>query len=309
VGNIKRRLVKHGPSSYIVSLPLEWIKQHNLSKGDEVSVNSEGDNILVSASYQERFENAVININETKDMTAQIISALYKRGVDEIRINYSKPEQFHLILGAIDKEALGYEIIETSADSCTIKNITKLTKELQSVLRRVFLITLSLAEEGVKSIQEKKIDSLDNITILEHSNNKLTTFCRRYLNKYGPEDYDRLGPLYFIIETLEKIADEYKYLYDDLTELNGEKFNINPKILNSYMKINEMLRIFYECFYKFEMGRVHEIKKRRDEILAFLKENFRQLKNPADMCMYHHATTLVEKIYALVDPLLVLSIK
>ena len=50
---------------------------------------------------------------------------------------------------------------------------------------------------------------------LEKSNNKLSTFRQRYINIYSVDNYDRIGPIYFIIEQLEKIADELDVRFED----------------------------------------------------------------------------------------------
>ena len=43
---MKRKVVQHGPSSLIVSLPNEWIKKNKIKKGDNLDVNIIGKSIL-----------------------------------------------------------------------------------------------------------------------------------------------------------------------------------------------------------------------------------------------------------------------
>ena len=43
-----RRLISFGRSSYVVSLPKEWIGQNNLKKGDLVYLQESGPNLLLS---------------------------------------------------------------------------------------------------------------------------------------------------------------------------------------------------------------------------------------------------------------------
>jgi len=306
---IKRKIVKHGPSSFIVSLPLKWVKRHNLSKGDEVDVQEVEEDVVISTTYKEKFERAEINLKDNKEILEEHISALYKRGIDEIKIFYTHPEDFKLITKALSLESMGYEIVETNPHSCTIRCITKLTKEFDAILRRVFLVTLSLADEGLKAINSCNFDALDNIKFLEKSNNKLTTFCRRYLNKYSTDSFDRIGAIYFIVELLEKIADEYKYLYAHGKELCIPKNKINSSMMEYYTKINAMLRTFYECFYKFDNNKIRDMKIIRKELIDGLNDEFQsgRLKSNGDFDLYHHALVLVEKIYSLADPFLVLN--
>lgn len=306
---IKRKIIKHGPSSYIVSLPLKWVKKFNISKGDEVSVEEKGNEIVISSSYKDAHEVAEFNLKDTKEITPGVIHALYDRGIEEIKINYNDPEEFAIILKTLERQEIGYEIVETTTSSCIIRTITRLTKEFDLVLRRTFLVTISLAEEGIKSIKEKNFSSLSIITSLEKSNNKFTTFCRRYLNKYGSENYDRIGPLYFIVEVLEKIADEYRNLFDDLSALDVNKVNINKKLLQTFDTINKMLRLFYECFYKFEYNKIRKIIEYRMQIINVLKQEAKNVKTEDSVFMYQHATLLNAMISGMIEPYLVLSIK
>ncbi|MFT4303528.1 MAG: AbrB/MazE/SpoVT family DNA-binding domain-containing protein [Candidatus Woesearchaeota archaeon] len=303
---MKRSIVKHGPSSYIVSLPLHWIKANNLKKGDEVNVDEIGSDVVISAFLREKVETAEISIKEAKDMTPQIISGMYKRGIDEIRIYYETQEEFMLILNSISQDALGYEIVETTDKVCIVRDITKLTKEFDTFLRRIFLVTLSMAEEGIKILKTKNNSALESIVFLEKSNNKFTTFCRRFVNKYGCDSFDRIGPIYFIIELLEKIADQYKYLFEDMRKHSFEGKN-NKRMLTYLVRINSMLRIYYECFYKFEMKKIHQIKHEWESLLKELQSNYKNLNNSAEFSMHHHCLNLLEKVFALVDPLLVLK--
>lgn len=304
---MKRKLVKHGPSSYIVSLPLKWIKKHNLNKGDEVDVDETADDVVISAVRKEKFEHAEFSVDQAKEMTGEIIFALYKRGVDEIRVTYSNQDDFKIVRDAVSLNTNDYEIVESRQNSCTIRSIAQLSNEFDAVLRRLFLVTLSLAEEGVKAIQESNLDALDNIMFLEKSNNKLTIFCLRYLNTSSVDNYDRLGPIYFVVELLEKIADQYKYLYQDQRKMTGPK--PSKKVIECYATINGMLRVFYECFYKMDIAKIREIKKKRDALNDFLNSECKSFKSPTDICLAHHAVVLLEKVFSLIDPLLVMTSK
>jgi phosphate uptake regulator len=306
---IKRKVIRHGPSSYIVSLPLSWIKKNNVSKGDELNVAESSNKIIISSNSDLMPGAAEVDIGSSKDITPEIIRALYKKGVDEVNLLSCLPSNFEIILNTLEQEAINYEIIETTKSTCKLKCITSLTNEFDNVLRRVFLVTISLADEGLKIIEEKNFSSLGTITILEKSNNKLTTFCRRYLNKVGAAGKEPIGPLYFIVELLEKIADEYKYLYEDFLKVDFDKINPSKKLISLYSEINNMFRLFYESFYKLEYSKIREIKKKRDFLLAELENEFQLLKSKVDFCLYHHARCLTEKIYALVDPYLVIALE
>ena len=42
-----RKIIKLGHSSYVVSVPKNWVKKNKLSKGDRILVRENGDNELI----------------------------------------------------------------------------------------------------------------------------------------------------------------------------------------------------------------------------------------------------------------------
>ena len=65
--------------------------------------------------------------------------------------------------------------------------------------------------------------------------------------------------MYEIVKQLERIADEYKYLCDELSD-NG-KTALSKEILNLFEEINAFFDTFYRMFYKFD-PKLKQTKKR-----------------------------------------------
>jgi len=304
-----RKIVKHGPSSYIVSLPLTWIKKNNLEKGDEVIVAVKDNSIIIDAKQEnvtKTVHSASFDASEVKEMTIRYIHALYKKGIDIVTITYDNVEQFEQIKLALGKESIGYEVVESSEKRCVIKRITYLTKEFKMVLRQVFLVSLALSEETIKAITEQKYSHLKDSLVLEESNNKFTTYCRCYINTYGAEEYPAEGPLYYIIETLENIADEYKYICQYLQD-KPATLKINEVLVSLLVKVNESLRLFYEHFYKSDFKKIRRIYLQRKEALITLETKIKKLNSMDDVRMYHHVLMLNKLIFSLIDPSFLLS--
>lgn len=43
-----RKIIKFGNSSYVVTLPNEWVKKHKLDKGSQVFLSERGDSLMVN---------------------------------------------------------------------------------------------------------------------------------------------------------------------------------------------------------------------------------------------------------------------
>ena len=44
----KRKLIKFGKNSYVISLPKEWIEENKLGKGSEINLNKFDENLIIS---------------------------------------------------------------------------------------------------------------------------------------------------------------------------------------------------------------------------------------------------------------------
>ena len=83
---MKRKVIQIAGSTQLVSLPRQWAKAHNILRGQEIDVQEDGNRVVISASNAPPVERAEIDISELNGMVARFIHALYKRGVDELKV-------------------------------------------------------------------------------------------------------------------------------------------------------------------------------------------------------------------------------
>jgi phosphate uptake regulator len=241
-------------------------------------------------------------------MILRCVVALYKQGVDEIRVSFNKPELIESVQKAIGKEAVGYEITEQGNDYCIIKHVSGELEDFDPILRRTFLLLISMADESLDSIKKNELNNLKNIAFLEEANNRFTTTCRRLLNKKGYKDARKIGPLYYIIEEIENIADQYKYLCDYFYNLRNKKIKINKDVLELYQETNEMLKQFYELFYKFEKDKLVFIGNQRKILVDRFLHLFEKNSSNIDKLVLHQLFTIMQKTFCLVGPYLVINL-
>ncbi|MBI2145359.1 AbrB/MazE/SpoVT family DNA-binding domain-containing protein [Candidatus Woesearchaeota archaeon] len=305
---MKRKVIQIAGSTQLVSLPRQWAKAHNIQRGAEIDVKEDGDTIIVSANGQPQMEFAELDISSLDGMVGRVIHALYKRGVDELKITFNNPELASTVQQAISKETVGFEILEQSANSCTIRYVSGGLEEFDSVLRRIFLLLLTMSEQTYEALKTSNYQQLKNVAILEEANNRFTTVCRRHLNKYGGgTTYKHIGPLYYIIEELEKLADQYKYICQHFSNIKDKKTKLDDDVLKAFSRANKMLRVFYEAFYKFDVEKIVYLKKEKNEMIDEAHRLYQKKLTFADYWMLHHALGISDMIFYLVGPYIVLA--
>ena len=308
---MKRKVIQIAGSTQLVSLPRKWAQAHNVKKGDEVDVQEDGDKVIVSINSVPLIEKAEIDISGLGNMTHRVLGSYYRAGVDEIKVIYDAPALIETVYDSLNRETMiGFEVLEQGSDYCLLKYVAGEIEGFDNVLRRVFLLLVNMSSECIRLLKERKFDVINSLSFLEKSNNRFTTICRRVLNKSTSlSGQAAIGPLYFIIESLENIADEYKYLAQHYAKLANKKASFDKDALATFEKANSMVSLFSEAYYKFDISKLAEMKAIRDEVIDAAHDIFEKKVSSVDIWLTHHSIVLVTLVFNLVGPLIVTAAK
>ncbi len=255
---MKRKVIKHGPSTYIVSLPSKWVKEYGIRKGDELEVEESGNEITINTKTGKELRPVSIDVKGYGNIAQRLLAALYKIGYDSIQVQLSSTEERLVVSDTVNDLFIGFEIIEEGKNHVTIKQITFADDEsFKDMVRRAFLFLLAIAEDGLEAIKKGDKKQIQDISLRDVNVNKLTTYCRRYINKRGAKTFqDRTTSLYFIVESLEKIGDVYR---DIALLLAAQKsLKLNQDVLEILAEINSTLRLAYNSFYNFKKESIYD---------------------------------------------------
>jgi phosphate uptake regulator len=305
---MKRKIIQIADSTQLVSLPRKWALKYGIKKGDEVEVEEQDSKILISTEKGHVTQKVELDIDNLDPMVLRYVVALYKKGVDEIDITFDKPAKIRIVQEAIGKEAVGYEITDQRQNSCTIKHVSGELEEFDPILKRTFLLLVSMADQTYNALKEGNLEELKNAAYMEEANNRFTTTCRRLLNKKGDNKNRKIGPMYYIIEELEKIADQYKYLCMYFYEKKEVNVKFSKEALGLLEKANDMLKEFSDLFYKYKVEEVVRMGKLRKEIVNKTFDSFEKSKNINDTVLLHYVLTIMQKTFCLIGPYLVIEL-
>ena len=150
-----RRLIKFGNSSYIISLPKEWIDRHKLKKGDmiHISENVESELTLSPRSNAKKSEEnpitLIVDDKTTLEMQREITSA-YINNYTEIILKGKSLETKKETINRIIGEKSGIEITDESPTQIVIRDIFDFESvSFEKIMRRLDNIIRSMFEELV----------------------------------------------------------------------------------------------------------------------------------------------------------------
>ncbi|MEA2036469.1 MAG: AbrB/MazE/SpoVT family DNA-binding domain-containing protein [Nanoarchaeota archaeon] len=308
---MKRRVIQIAESTQLISLPRKWALQHGIKKGDELEITERENEITVSTDKGYEVNKIELNVDQLDIMIPRFIHALYKKGADEIKFTFSSKEEMRLIQQALGKEAVGFEITNQGTNFCEIKHVSGELEDFDTVLKRTFLLLISMSEQTLDSLKKNDFGFLPNIAFLEEANNRFTTTCRRLINKKGITKYHPIGPIYYIIEDLENLADEYKYMCNHVDNLHRRdkysKKRVGNNVIKSFEDVHKMLKEFYDIFYKFDKKKLVDISKKRKQIISNLNDIAENSNNVLDRVVAHHLVVITQKIFCFTGPYLVIN--
>ncbi|ADV65318.1 phosphate uptake regulator PhoU [Desulfurococcus mucosus] len=155
-GTERRRVQKTGSSSFIITLPKEWVDSVGLKSGDYVNVEKYGDKLVIIPPSTEMTQmKASIKVSPeiSVDQVFRMLLAMYLSGYNTITITFDPgtPDLAKFISDVKNTARIklaGVEVVEESFNSVTFKILLNI-KELPliSAMRRLHLIVNNMMED------------------------------------------------------------------------------------------------------------------------------------------------------------------
>lgn len=296
---MKRKAIQLANQTIVVSLPAKWVRQQGIKKGDEIDVVEEEDKLVISLEKEPEEIKKTINLDDFGLMCNRVILANYLKGVDELELKFSKPEQIKEIKDKITSRLIGLEIIKQTQNSVILKEIVGFSRQnLDIIIRRVFSIIESMINELLEALEKGQKD-LNHIVMIDKDINKIIYYSIRVLNRRGYEKFGEVPLLYSSLLCLENIGDLYRDIAKDVMEY---KIKLSKIDFENFKLINELFILFEKTFFNF-----------KNEDLIRLSEHYEKIKkrimvdsdkSKQNIRLYNYFSQIVGNIIMLTNNLL-----
>ncbi|MBI2126004.1 MAG: AbrB/MazE/SpoVT family DNA-binding domain-containing protein [Thaumarchaeota archaeon] len=284
VAAAKRKVIQLAGKTLVVSLPSKWARRMGIRKGDELEIEEKDNKLALSTTKQTQIEAASFDATNSSVPLSWSIGSMYKSGYDEITVSYEKPETAKELHEITKDLFIGFAVTEQARNRIVLRAIAKeMESEFDSILRRAFLVTLSLGEGLVEYLDANKTGELAGLIVLEKTNNQLTNFCERILIKKGFREYRKTCFAYVIVWNLEKVCDNYKYM---INHILSAKTAVKKETVQLIEKANKLLRGYYELHYKFDSENLNELVAERKQLEKDAKESLEKQTTDAVVISY-----------------------
>jgi len=157
-----RKVQQTGGSSYIISLPKEWIREHNVKKNDTLGILSQPDGNLLVTPYSNSQEYVkekkfIVKDKMDSDYLFRLLIGAYIMGYSIIIIQTTSDKFERKIKETIKgftRITIGPEIIEESANRIFIKDLLN-PKEypFEKAIRRMYILAQEMHEDAVNAFE------------------------------------------------------------------------------------------------------------------------------------------------------------
>jgi phosphate uptake regulator len=253
-----RKIQFTGKSSYIVSLPKQWIQELGLKQGDQIRVARQGSSAL--QIYPPKFH---ANVSQKDDATIEIDSeeepkaiirkliSLYFLGYKTINIKPKtgrlKPAQRTAIKGAVKRMLMGSEIISDSTGGITIQVLVNLLElSVNGAFKRMIHLAKSMLNDAILAVKEENLDLAEEVINTDDEVDRFGFYIIRQL-KIAIQNEHMLKEMglgrarnclgyRLVVKNIERTGDHAAFIAQDLLEF---KKGIKKEILEKIQDMNE----------------------------------------------------------------------
>ncbi len=244
-----RKIIKFGDSSFVISLPKEWINKYGLKKGDDLNIKQNNHELIISLpNVIIKKEPKEMTINFTgnfKDLKGQLFRT-YLQDYDIINIRKKDlNNNISNIKKLISENFIGLEIMQSSNDKIIIKDFLNMNDlSVYDLIRRMDRILMSIFEDA-RVVLEGDLSKKDFVISRDDEINRIYNLLLKVL-KIALNDSDRkilkldIKDVFYywdLVVYIEEIGDQLKRM------IRNVDFKVDTQIIELYDLVYENYKL------------------------------------------------------------------
>ena len=252
-----RKIQFTGKSSYIVSLPKQWVMDLGLKQGDQIRMIRKDSSTL--EIYPPKFEtrsqkkeDATIEIDdeETSSIVRKLIS-LYFLGYKTINIKPKtgrlSPSQRNTVKEAVKRMLMGSEIISDSSGGITVQVLVNLLElSVDGAFKRMIHLAKSMSNDAILAMRENNLELAQEVINTDDEVDRFGFYIIRQL-KIAIQNEHMLKEMGFrnardclgyrlVVKNIERTGDHAAFVANDVLEF---KKPVKKEIVEKIEEMNE----------------------------------------------------------------------
>ena len=280
---IVRKIQLTGGSTYIISLPKSWVKQHSLKPGDEVEIRQDRHLRLIltprtSTSDEKKEKTITLNCNKPDiSFVIREIIAYYMAGYSLVTVSCGKftADDREMIRDVVRKRLLGAEVIDENATSLMIQFLVN-EKELSLTksISRAFNISYNMLRDSIDALWEGDEELAKEISDRDDDVDRFYFYTVRQLSlavEYSDilenEGYNltQIVNIFSVAKSIERVSDHTARILQQLGTLG----KLDDKRIYDHGKtVAEFYRTSVNSFLNKDGNIAHDVIKKEFDLLS-----------------------------------------
>jgi phosphate uptake regulator len=239
-----RRVQMTGGSSYIITLPKEWVKAVRIEKNDPLGLIQQPDGTLLITHTTDREQiktqkefNIETGINQ-QYLFRELIGA-YIAGFNSIKITSKQRMQpaTRTTIRRFIQNTIGQEVVEETDTTITLKDLLNPSEmPFTRTIKRMHIITKSMYEDSIRALKEKDSQLTQDVITRDNEVDRLHWLIARQhrIIQENVSFAEKMGTTltiattaYLISRIIERIADHVCRIATNISHILDETINSN----------------------------------------------------------------------------------
>jgi phosphate uptake regulator len=185
-----RKVQLTGGSSYVITLPKEWIRSLNIKKNDPLCLMVQPDGTLLvtpetSEEKTHRLKEFLVDSIDNSTFLFRLLVGAYIMGYSIIVVKSTGRISPFIMecVTTFTQTAIGPEIIEETMNSITIKDLLNPAEmPFDKTIKRIYIILKTMHEDAITVLKEKNVTLTEEIALRDNSVDRLQWLIARQSN-------------------------------------------------------------------------------------------------------------------------------
>lgn len=300
---MKRKLVKQGAATLMISLPSKWVKQYGLDKGDEIDMQEKANTLIIAPDLTEKKKETNLHLaSKTESFIRTLITNTYRAGYDKVEVTYENAEQFKILQSVITHNLIGFEITKKDKGKCIVENITEpSTEQFEKILSKFFLNVGGLLESTRERLGDviDRTEEIEDFSIIEPRIIKYDNFCRRAISK----KQSSIEKAEFLWAFLTLLVHAQRELYH-LNHISDKKTKVSREVLELLREGKHLFENVVTAYTEKNVKLLINLHE-KEKFLVYTKgyNAFEKSKGKESVALYH-ILSFIRQVYQANSPLI-----
>lgn len=317
-----RKIQFTGKSSYIISLPKQWIIELGLKQGDHIRMVRKDSSTLELfppklESRNNKNEEAIIEINSEEKASSIVrkLISLYFLGYKTINVKPKNgrlvPTQRNTVKEAVKRMLMGSEIISDSTNGITIQVLVNLLElSVDGAFKRMLHLAKSMSSDAILATKENNVELAQEVINTDDEVDRFGFYIIRQLkiaiqNKHILKEMGFRNPrnclgYRLVVKNIERVGDHAAFIAKDVLEY---KKSIKKEIIDKIENMNEFSLSLLDdaslALFKEDYVEAENIIEKADGIVKYerkIRDASKSLKNEEEVYRIRRMTENIRRV-------------